>query len=658
MRASELDEKSLLTSLLDASVDGILAFDRECRYTAWNGAMERISGLRKDEVLGRCAFDLFPFLKATGEDQYFFDALAGLSVVAHDRPYTITETGREGFFDGHYSPLYGPSREVVGGVAFIRDITARRRAEEGVRAAHQRLRFHVENTPLAVIEWDSDFRISRWTPAAERLFGWRADEVLGKRVTDWRFVFQEDAEAVARVTDRQRRGVEGLGVLRNRNYTKDGALLHCEWYNSVLHDESGGLVSVLSLVLDVTARVLAEEESAVLLAREQESRREAEAANRLKDEFIAIVSHELRTPLTSIIGYAIMLRESPSVGPEVAAGLEVIERNARAEARLVSDLLDLSGIITGKLRLNAQRVELPALVEAAVASAQPAAQAKAIRLRTDLAPGPGVVTGDPERLQQVVSNLLSNAIKFTHEGGRIEVNLVYAGPLAEIKVRDTGQGIRPDFLPYVFDRFRQGDGSTSRRHGGLGLGLALVRNLTELHGGAVRAESGGEGLGSTFTVELPLAAGHEDAPGSRGPEGSAGLGAHPAPLDGVRLLLVDDDDDFRELLRMMLTQRGATVTAVGSAAEALEELKRSRQDVLVSDVGMPGTDGYELLREVRALPEEQNGRIPAVALTGYAADRDRGLAASAGYQMHLPKPVDPAELTTALARLAGRGGPV
>lgn len=654
MRATELDEKELLTSLLDASVDGILAFDRDCRYTAWNVAMERLSGLRKEEVLGRCAFDLFPFLKATGEDQFFFDALTGRTVVAHDRHYTITATGREGFFDGHYSPLYGRSGEVVGGVAVIRDITARRSAEEGAREAHQRLRFHVENTPLAVIEWDSDFRVSRWTPAAERLFGWRAEEVLGKRVTDWRFVFTEDAEAVARVTDRQRRGVEGLGVLRNRNYTKDGALLYCEWYNSVLHDEAGGLVSVLSLVLDVTARELAEVESARLLACEQESRREAEAANRLKDEFIAIVSHELRTPLTSIIGYAIMLRESPSVSPEVAGALEIIERNARAEARLVSDLLDLSSIMTGKLRLNAQRVELAALIESAVASAQPATQAKNIRLRADLSPEPGVVTGDPERLQQVVSNLLSNAIKFTHEGGRIEVKLGYAGPLAEIKVRDTGQGISPDFLPYVFDRFRQGDGSTTRRHGGLGLGLALVRHLTELHGGTVRAESEGEGRGATFTVELPLAAMTEVPTGSPDPDGTAGAGKHPAPLDGVRLLLVDDDDDFRELLRMLLTQRGATVTAVSSAPEALEVLKRSWQDVLVSDVGMPGTDGYALMREVRALPDEQNGQIPAVALTGYAADKDRGLAASAGYQLHLAKPVDPAELTAALARLTGR----
>ncbi len=416
-------------------------------------------------------------------------------------------------------------------------------------------------------------------------------------------------------------------------------------------------MSVLSLVLDVTARELAQEESARLLAREQESRREAEAANRLKDEFIAIVSHELRTPLTSIIGYAIMLRESHSVGPEVAGALEVIERNARAEARLVSDLLDLSSIMTGKLRLNSQRVELAALVEAAVASARPAAQAKHIRLQTDLAPEPGAVTGDPERLQQVVSNLLSNAIKFTHEGGRIEVKLGYAGPSAEIKVRDTGQGISADFLPYVFDRFRQGDGSTSRRHGGLGLGLALVRNLTELHGGAVRAESEGEGFGSTFTVELPLAAEHEESEGSLGLNGSEQAGAHTAPLDGVRLLLVDDDDDFRELLRMMLTQRGATVTPVSSAAEALSELKRSRQDVLVSDVGMPGADGYELLREVRALPEAQNGRIPALALTGYASDKDRGLATAAGYQMHLAKPVDPTELTAALARLTGRGEP-
>ena len=656
MRPAHQDETRLLTSLLDASVDGVLAFDRECRYTAWNRAMERISGFGRREVLGGHAFDLFPFLKETGEERYFFEALAGRSVVAQNRPYVITETGREGFFNGYYSPLYGQAGEVVGGIAVIRDITERKRAEVKARAAHQRLRFHVENTPLAVIEWDSDFRISRWSRAAERLFGWEAEEVLGKHVNDWRFVFAEDAGAVEQVTDRQRRGVEGQGVLRNRNYTKGGAILHCEWYNSVLHDEAGKMVSVLSLVLDVTARHIAEEERARLLVREQEARREAEAANRLKDEFIATVSHELRTPLTSILGYAIMLRDGSIIGAEASRATEIIERNARAEARLVGDLLDLSSIMTGKLRLNTRRVELAALVEAAIDSARPTARAQGVRLHADLGQGPCEVTGDPERLQQIVWNLISNAIKFTPEGGDVEVSLARAGAAAELRVSDTGQGITPEFLPFVFDRFRQADGSSTRRHGGLGLGLALVRHLVELHGGTVRAESGGEGAGATFTVGLPLAPAREDPPPAYGDEAGARGEAPPALLDGLRLLLVEDDDDFRELLRIMLMRDGAEVTAVNSAAGALEALRRSRPDVIVSDIGMPGTDGYELMREVRALPEEQGGKTPAVALTGYAGDKDRRLTASAGYQMHVAKPVDPAELSAAVAGLAGRGG--
>ena len=655
MRAAPPDEPHFLTSLLDASVDGILAFDRECRYTAWNRAMARLSGYRPEQVLGRQAFELFPFLKETGEDRYYLEALAGRCAVSRDRRYHVTETGRRGCFDGYYSPLYGPSGEVVGGAAVIRDTTERKRAEGQAREAHQRLRFHVENTPLAVIEWDSDFRVSRWSEAAERLFGWGAEEVLGKHFGDWEFVPPEDAREVALVTERQRRGGEVQGVLRNRNYTKGGAVLHCEWYNSVLRDETGRLVSVLSLVLDVTARVRAERERALLFAREQEARREAEAANRLKDEFIATVSHELRAPLTSILGYAVLLRDGSVVGDEAARASEVIERNARAEARLVGDLLDLSSIMTGKLRLNAQPVELAALIEAAVESARPAARAKGVRLRAELGQGPCAVTGDPERLQQVVWNLLSNSIKFTPAGGDVAVGLARAGSRAEIRVSDTGLGIGPELLPYVFERFRQGDQSTTRQQGGLGLGLALVRHLVEMHGGSVRAESDGEGLGAAFTIDLPLRGAREDRPAA--PRGAAPASGRDgsAPLDGLRLLVVEDDDDFRELLRVMLARDGAEVTAVKSAAGALEALGRSRPDVIVSDIGLPGTDGYELMREVRALTEEQGGRTPAVALTGYATERDRRLAAEAGYQLHVAKPVDPAALTAAVAGLAGRG---
>ncbi len=642
--------------LIEASVDGMLAFDRDCRYTAWNKTMERISGVRREDVIGKNAFVVFPFLRETGEDKCFLAALAGKNSVSDKRPYTIPQTGREGFFRGYYSPLRDEQNEIVGGIAIIRDITERKRAEEEALEAHQRLTFHVENSPVAVIEWDSDFRVSRWSAAAERIFGWKPEEVIGKHVSEWHFVFDEDVDAVAQATNRQRVGAELQGVQRNRNYTKAGSVLHCEWYNSVLHDDAGRLVSVLSLVLDVTARKVAEEERAALLMRERDLRQHAEEADRLKDEFLATLSHELRTPLTSILGWASLVRNGEVEGANVDRALETIERNARSQARLIDDLLDVSRIITGNLRLDLRPIDLAPIVDAALDGLRPTAGAKQIQLHPDSDTKGCLVRGDPNRLRQVIWNLLLNAIKFTPRGGSVSVRLKCVEPHAQLTVSDTGEGISAEFLPYAFDRFRQAEGSMSRRQGGLGLGLAVVRHLVELHGGNVRAESAGEGQGSTFTVELPLAVERRDPARAedRKREIERRKGERLARLDGLRVLLVEDDDDSRWLLGTMLKRQGAEVASTSSSFEALNAFEEAAPDVLISDLGMPEENGLELMRKLRMFPAGRGGLVPAIALTGYATPKDRERALAAGYQLHLAKPVEASELIAAIISLVGR----
>jgi PAS domain S-box-containing protein len=544
----------------------------------------------------------------------------------------------------------------------VRDITERIEAEEQLREAHSRLSFHVENTPLAVIEWDNEFRVSRWSSSAESIFGWKAEEVRGRRIEDWRFVFAEDVEAVEQLTSRQRGGIEQQGVSRNRNYTKDGSILYCDWYNSVLRDRDGNLQSVLSLVLDVTAGRQAAEERAQFLAREQSARREAEEANRIKDEFLATLSHELRTPLTAIVGWAHILsagRLDPAKYPQV---FEIILRNAKSQGQLIDDLLDVSRIITGKLHLEAESVDLSVVIKAAVNSVRLAAQAKGIRLEMEFDPHAGLVSGDAHRLQQVIWNLLANAIKFTPNDGRVQVCLRRAESFVIVKLSDSGQGITPEFLPYVFERFRQAEGGTARQYHGLGLGLAIVRHLVELHGGTVHAESEGHGQGATFTVKLPLST-PLDPPGqpadtgkgSTSPSGRSETTVDRPRLRGLRVLIVDNEADARQVVMTILEQSGAEAVAVSSAKEAMETWRSWRPDVLVSDIGMPVEDGYALIRSVRARPADEGGLVPAVALTAYVAVEDRLRILSAGYQLHVSKPVEPNALIDAVASVAKRG---
>jgi signal transduction histidine kinase/ActR/RegA family two-component response regulator len=396
-----------------------------------------------------------------------------------------------------------------------------------------------------------------------------------------------------------------------------------------------------------------------LLVREKAARQESDRAGRMKDEFLATLSHELRTPLNAILGWSQLLRRADGDREMVAEGVAVIERNTRIQVQLIEDLLDMSRIISGKIRLKLQRVDARTFIDSAIETVLPAASAKGVRLHKLLPRGEVFLTADPGRLQQVIWNLLSNSIKFTPPGGDVKVHLARQGGAVEIKVVDTGSGIDPRFLPHVFERFRQADASTTRTYGGLGLGLAIVKNLVELHGGTVHATSAGAGFGSAFSISMPIApvpterSGQEEVhpqPPSRCPET-----ATPDALKGLKILVVDDEPDARRLIKRLLETCQAQVFTAESADAAMKIVADERPDILLSDIGMPVADGYELLRRVRSLTPEQGGGIPAIALTAFARSEDRIRALRAGFMLHVPKPVEPRELIATLATVAGRG---
>lgn len=426
--------------------------------------------------------------------------------------------------------------------------------------------------------------------------------------------------------------------------------------NARLYEESRRHAAELRQ--EVAERKQAEEERARLLVRERTARSEAEAANRAKDEFLATLSHELRTPLTSILGWSHLVRSGQLPPGATASALETIERNARAQSQLIDDLLDVSRIITGKLRLEVCPVALASVVEAALDSVRPAAEARNIQFHVNLDPSVRPVHGDASRLQQVMWNLFSNAVKFTGVGGHVDVRLASSDSEAVITVKDTGQGISREFLPHVFDRFRQADGTSTRAHGGLGLGLAIARHLVELHGGTICAESDGQGRGATFSVTLPVAGPiqeqSERTASSVGTDTMNGTGSGEIALDGVRVLVVEDDPDTRELVQAVLSGYGAAVSICASADEALSRLENWHADVLVSDIGFPGEDGFSLIASVRELEKDGREHLPALALTAFAGDDHRARAIRAGFQSYLAKPPDPTELARTVAGLAAR----
>ena len=488
-------------------------------------------------------------------------------------------------------------------------------------------------------------RISSWHRGAELLKGYTAEEAVGMPFAD--LFTPEDREHGQPELELRVAADCGEYKGEGRRVRKDGSLIDVAVVLTALRSPHGELLGFLKLTQDITARRAAERARDEALRASQLARAEAERASRLKGEFLATLSHELRTPLSAILGWAHVLERGGFNADTLRHGLEAISRNARQQVQLIEDLLDMTRIESGQLRLECQRIELDGVLAAAIDSALPAATARGLTLQADFGGGTGWwVLGDPARLQQVIANLLDNAIKFTPGGGRIDVALRRtAGGEAALTVADTGQGIEPAFLPRLFERFQQQDATTTRRHGGLGIGLALVRQFVLLHGGSVAAHSDGPGRGAVFTVTLPTVESAASPP-------PAATDTDAVRLDGIDVLLVDDEPDVRDIAAHLLRAAGARVTAAGSAEEGLRLLQQHPPAVLLSDIGMPEQNGYELISRVRALPPEDGGRTPAAAFTAYAGREDRERALEAGYQLHLAKPVAPRALIGAVARLA------
>ena len=520
-------------------------------------------------------------------------------------------------------------------------------------AAHVRA---VLDTALdAVISMDATGLVTYWNPRAEQIFGWSREEAIGKPVADLIIPPRQRPAHTAGLAYYLR---TGAGKLLDRRVEmtalrRDGSEVPVEM--ALVAVREGDYHTFSAFLRDITERKRAEAERDRLFVAAEKARTEAEAASRAKDEFLTTLSHELRTPLTSIVGWVYLLRSGRLDAAGVARGLETIDRNAMLQAQLVSDILDMSRIMAARFLLNVRPLELAPVVAAALDSLVPAASAKGIRLQPILDPSAGTVSGDADRLQQVVWNLVSNAIKFTPQGGRVQVRLARADACAEITVEDTGPGIRPEVLPHVFELFRQGDSSNTRAHGGLGLGLAVVRHLVELHGGTVHAASAGEGRGAIFAVRLPLA--REET--AAGPAACAPSSASPAAatrLDGLRVVVADPGADVREVVAGILGQAGAEVHTASTARETLEVAARERPDVLVVDLDMGDESGYALLEKIRALPGDAGGRTPAVALSDMGRTEDRVRSLIAGFQIHLSKPVHPDELLAVVASVADRLG--
>ncbi|MDI1445532.1 ATP-binding protein [Polyangium sp. 6x1] len=675
-----------LASLLAHVPFGFAFLDHACRYELVNTTLARMNGLPAKDHRGRTLHEVVPTFAPMVEPLVRKVLATGESIEGIEMTVApMDRADEERAYRLDLFPVLAPDGAVASVGVLLVDITERKRADrmEGeIREARARaeqslskLEAILGSMAEAVLVSDAQGNFVSLDPSTRNPSGSgiRADgrplsPAIGMNLRDF-----AGETALSTLDGRElplaewpiSRAIRGevFNDLDLRLHRTTGEMLVVRYAGRAVRDAHGHVELGVVTMRDVTRELRAAEEREALLASERAARAEAQRASRLKDEFLATVSHELRTPLTAIAGWSQILRKPGLAQATVSRGLEVIDRNARLLTQLISDLLDVGRIVSGKLKLDVSSVDLEVVIDAALESVRHAADAKSIELSRCEGERGRTILGDPARIQQIAWNLLSNAIKFTSRGGLVEVSCTSHDTRVEIAVKDTGQGITPEFLPHVFERFRQADASAARQHGGLGLGLAIVRHLAELHGGRVRAESEGPGKGARFVVELPVAPISDDtepkAPSARAPspERAQASLANVHDLSGARVLVVDDEPDTRDVVQRLLEEHGADVVAAASAEEALALVEARSIDVLVSDLGMPGMDGFALIREIRSGKRLEPSRLPAIALTAFVRAEDRRRALASGYQAHIEKPIEPMELIAAVGALSlGRRG--
>lgn len=635
-QALKISEEKL-KSFVDANVVGILFGDVSGNVREANDELLRIVGYsREDLYAGRLRWiDMTPPEYLPLDERAIAEAKKTGACSPYEKEYIRKDGCRVPVLVGF--SLVGEAREEA--VAFVLDVSDRKRAQESLRQREAELSAVTNTVPVMISFVDADQRYRFNNRGYENWFGVSAAEIYGKHLRE--VVSESEYETIHPYVERVLTGEQV--TYENQVFSNNGTPCYLSATYVPRFNQTGAVEGFVALISDVTDRRRIEIEREQLLQSEKATREAAERANRIKDEFLAVVSHELRTPLNPIVGWSQLLQRGKLSAEKTALALDAIERNAKLQVQLIGDLLDISRVLRGKMSLVKTRVDLSDVIHAALDTVRLAAETKSIQLESTISPC--FVIGDAGRLQQVVWNLLSNAVKFTPEQGEVSVALSAVDNQAHIRVTDTGKGISADFLPYVFEHFRQEDYSTTRQFGGLGLGLAITRQLVEMHGGRIRAESAGEDQGAVFTVTIPLAPPASDLPAMRP------LGATKNDLSGVQLLIVDDEIDSQEITAFVLEQAHAAVTIAGSGAQALRAIEQSVPDVLISDIGMPDMDGYALMRQIRQRPAEKGGEMLAIALTAYAGEGDFKQAIAAGFHRHLAKPIDPAELVATISAL-------